>query len=368
MKIAHILPSFEVGGQEVFVLRLARRLVERGWSVVAVGATGAGALERDFGEAGVSVRVVQESNTVPGYPSALIRVLRAEAPDVLHCHSGTWFPTAIAGRRLGCRVVHTEHGRYPEEPWWVSWADRLAHALTDAVVVVSQALDRDLRRRLRTSRPFPMIANGVTVRPRKSGDRERARSEFPVGAGSFVVGTVGRLVAAKNHAGLIEAIGHLVTQGRDVTLVVIGDGPLRSQLEELVSARDLAGRVRLMGHRADATDLLPGMDVYASSSVTEGTPIAVLEAMAAGLPIVATDVGGLSHLLDAGRAGILVPVHEAAALAAALDALITDATRRERLAMCAQQRAAAAFSLDAAVSQYEDLYRSLWATGNAAGC
>jgi glycosyltransferase involved in cell wall biosynthesis len=360
MRVALVLPTLEVGGQERLAVALAAVLPGLQVTPEVVALMGGGPLQRDLEEANVPYEVLHPRRTVPGYPAALLARLRKNRPDVLHSHSGSWFPTAVAGELLGIPVLHAEHGRYPDEPWWTPWADRLAARCTSRIVVVSELLQREMQARLRSVHPPAVVQNGVTAPPLlEARARDAVRGGLAVPAGALIVGTVGRLVEVKAHGLLLRAMTRVVREVPNAHCVIVGDGPLRQVLAAAADSADLRGRVHLTGSRPDAAELAACFDVYVSSSSTEGTPLAVLEAMAAAVPIVATDVGGLRAALGDGRAGMLVEAGDETALAGAIATLLRRGDLGAELGRAARARVEQEYSLAACARRYVTLYREL---------
>jgi glycosyltransferase involved in cell wall biosynthesis len=172
---------------------------------------------------------------------------------------------------------------------------------------------------------------------------------------TLVVGTIARLDPVKDLATLLDAVARLGPE-LDVLVVLIGDGPERNALEQLATSLGIADRVRFLGHRDDARWWLNGCDLYANSSVSEGASLTILEAMAAGLPIVATAVGGTPEVVPA-ECGRLVPSRDASALASAIRTLSTDASLRRNLGRAARARVERLFTLERMVEDYRRVYQ-----------
>lgn len=226
------------------------------------------------------------------------------------------------------------------------FVDRLCVRSADAVFVGSQHAVRDVRRGLPSSVPVHCMEN--TIDPEQLGDAEShapaARALLRLPAGSFAVGMHARLHHAKGHRELAEAV--IRSRHDDVHAVLLGQGPEEAALRALASEPRARGRVHVVGPQstADLLAAVASLDLYAYASLRESLPLAVLEAMSLGRPIVATSVGDLASVLEAGRAGVLVPPGDVAALAAAIDALRDDAARRESLASRAREIARSRFS------------------------
>jgi glycosyltransferase involved in cell wall biosynthesis len=205
-----------------------------------------------------------------------------------------------------------------------------------------------------------VIYNGIDPGPLPDAQgRIAARKQLGVPADSLVIGTIGRLDPVKDLATLLRALAQC-SQEVQALLVIIGDGPERPALEALARELSVDSRVQFLGHRDDARQWLPACDVYVNSSVSEGVSLTILEAMAAGLPVIATRVGGTPEVVT-GECGLLVPARDAGALARALSELHRDLPRRASFGRAARSRVETHFTLDRMVREYADVYRSLTA-------
>lgn len=205
------------------------------------------------------------------------------------------------------------------------------------------------------------IPNGVDDTRFKPGDtatRLRVRTALALAPDTLLVGCVADLFAVKRHVDLIDAFARVHADLPDAHLLLIGDGPLRAEIEARTRERGVAGAVHLLGSRSDVDALLPVMDLFVLASETEGLSNAILEAQACGLPVVATAVGGNPDLVDA-SCGALVPAHDPAALATALLALLRDPVARTRMGADARARVISHHSVESMVHAYAALYREL---------
>lgn len=360
MVIAHVLSSFRVGGQERMALDLARGQRDRGHRVLAVSLAAAAEqpLEDELQRSGIRpVRVAKAGPSVdPTLPLRLAALFRREGVEVVHTHNPQPLIYAgVAGRLVGATVVQTRHGvaQFSRRQVWL--ARQLAR-LADAQVMVSRELRAELSSRGAADGEALVIENGIRTEAFGPDPERRAAMRAALGLAphAFVVGTVGRLIASKGVAELVQATASLL--GDDFRLVVVGDGPERARIEGVIAAA--APFVHLLGARADVPDVLRALDAFALFSRTEGHPLSVLEAMATGLPVVATRVGGIPSVVEEGRSGLLVGVDDGPALAAAIQSL------RERPAWAAalgrHGRAIACERYSAArmVDEYLALYRS----------
>lgn len=350
LRIVHVMSSFAGGGMEHLVLRLAAAQRARGHEASILGLHG-GALLDDARRLGIPAEIPRAAPLMP------LRVLEAAArmarrrPDIVHAHNPTALHYGVLGKLLGrARLVLTEHRGVARTPTRIEWR------LTDAVVAVSEDTARACAT---TVRGVQVIYNGVAG---AAPARPRAEVRAALGLqGDEVVGVhVANLRAIKAHDVALHALARLRDDDFRFTLLLVGDGPDRPALEDLARALDVGpDRVRFLGSRADVPDLLGAADLFVLSSRMEGLPLAVLEAMAQSLPIVATRVGGVPEVVDDERTGLLVPPDDPAALAAAIGRLVCDAAQRARLGAAGRARALARFSFTRMVDEYERLYRRL---------
>jgi glycosyltransferase involved in cell wall biosynthesis len=191
--------------------------------------------------------------------------------------------------------------------------------------------------------------------------RARLLGAFALDADAIVVGVAAQLIPRKGHLFLFDALAALAHRHPALRVICVGRGPLARTLERRIAARGLEGCVRLAGFRADWPALLPGLDLLAHTPEREGLGLAVLEAMSAGVPVVATAVGGIPDAVTDGVEGRLVPASDPGALAAALEHLIVSAHARRRFGRAGRIRACAEFSIDAMVDRYCELYRDVCA-------
>jgi glycosyltransferase involved in cell wall biosynthesis len=214
-----------------------------------------------------------------------------------------------------------------------------------------------------------VVRNGIALSQHgdESRQRESLRREFGVPLDAFVIGSVGRYASEKCYSKMVEAfaafLGALEDQVVSLSLVLVGDGPDRPAIEASVAAHGLEGRVTLTGMTDRVADWLSVMDVFALSSMTEGTSITLLEAAALGLPLVVTDVGGNREVLDQGNAGLIVPYDDAPAMAGAFLGLYRGAELRYTLGLAAGQYVKGKYGIETMLEQYEAIYREALGAG-----
>lgn len=356
--IVHVLSSYGVGGQERVALDLAIGQRARGHhvGVISLAPPPDGAMAEEFAQAGVAVgRVAKRGGLDPTLVPRLARELRRRGAEVVHTHNPLpLIYGAPAARLIGAAAIHTKHGANPANRRNLVLR-RGAARLTHAFVAVSETTASQARAQRDVSlSKLHTIPNGIRL-DRYAPDAE-ARAEIRVELGlgdAWVIGTVGRLDAYKNQALLVRAIAPLLSSR--VRLVIVGDGENRAEVEAAVAALPDPRWVVMTGRRMDVPRLIHAFDVFALSSKTEGLPLVVPEAMAAGLPIISTAVGGIPSVVDDGETGLLVPV-EQPALAAALVQLEADRERARAMGVRAREVALARYSHDRMVDAYLELY------------
>ena len=359
--VAHVLSSFGMGGQERVALDLATCQARSGYRVCAVSLAPPpdGPLADQFRAAGVGVARVARSRAGldPGLVVRLARWFKSNGVSLVHTHN----PMALiygasAARLAGAPVVHTKHGFNPGGRARLL-AGRLVARWADAFVAVSPETAAVARGRKEVDeRRLSVIPNGIILgrfHP-DTAARARIRSELGIPESSWVVGTVGRIAAEKNQALLLRAAAPLL--GLDVHLVVAGDGPLRASLSDLVSELGVAPFVHLLGARVDVPDVLNAMDAFVLCSSSEGLPLVIPEAMAIGLPVVATSVGGVPSVIDEGLTGFLVPSGDERALRDRLAALRANPEASRAIGARARAAAVTRFSADRMHGDYLELY------------
>ena len=364
-RVAQVIPSLQVGGLQKVVVRLVDRFRGRMDHLVLTPA-GDGPLRPRFGP-GVDVIALAER---PGSPKLnalrMARVFRAWRPDVVHTRNWTCID-AILGARLARVpvVIHGEHGREAGDPEGRNALRRRVRRLLAPLVTEFVAVSQDLARWLVEDVGVPaakvtQIYNGVDTEAFSPADKEAARRTLGIRDGAVVIGTVGRLDPVKDHRGLLEAFGRTARHPQ-AQLVVVGDGPCRAELEQVGRRLGLDGRVLMLGERQDVARILRALDVFALPSVGEGISNALLEAMASGLPVIATRVGGNPELVDDDVTGTLVSPRSAEALAAAFDRYLLDPALIRKHGEAGRQRALRDFSLDRMFGAYDSLYSRLLA-------
>src|SRR5437879_302447 len=361
--VPHTAAPCEAGGLERVVHALATAQRRAGHRVSVVAVLPNGREDHPFLPpliaAGVEVVPVRlRPRAYLRERAAVIEICRRIRPDVVHTHGyRADVIDASAARRLGVPTVTTVHGFAGGDlkNRFYEWLQRWAFRRFDAVVAVSRPLAADLARA-----GVPVQRLHVVPNAWPEGDpplpRDRARRMLAVPEGRFHVGWVGRLSPEKGPDVLLAALESL--SDLPLAVSVLGDGRSRAPLEALAARRGLAQRVRWFGNQPDARRLFSAFDVFVLSSRTEGTPMVVFEAMAAGAPIVATAVGGVPDIVSSAE-GALVPANDAIALAAAIRAVYRNPAAAAAQARAARNKLARDFGVEPWLRRYRAIYQSV---------
>jgi sugar transferase (PEP-CTERM/EpsH1 system associated) len=365
--IVHVVVNLDVGGLENGLVNLVNRIPAERYRQAVVCLKSFTSFRDRITRSGVPVIALdkREGKDLKIY-AKLWRLFRTLRPDIVHTRNlGTVdvaFPAKLAGVPV---VVHGEHG------WDVHDADgtnrkyrvlrRACAPLIDLQIAVSRHIASWLVDRVGVAASrVRQIYNGVDTSkfaPAAAGRRTR-----PPGAddGSFVIGTVGRMAAIKDPVTLVRAFRRLWdesgTERRRLRLVLVGDGPLREDVTRALGGSEAAEVAWLPGRRDDIPEILRGFDLFVLPSKNEGISNTILEAMATGLPVVATAVGGNPELVAAKRTGMLVPAEDEAALAAAMKGYLDEPARARVHGAAGRQRVLAEFSIDGMLSRYLESY------------
>jgi len=360
LRIAQLIESDGPGGAERVVIDLARGFQAAGGrSVVFLPADGEGWLARQLQGSGVAIEYFHLDRPVsPACARSLAAAFRRHRVAIAHSHEFSMAVYgALASWLAGVHHVITMHGsRYYAGRLQRRAALRAAIGLSGGTVAVSTQLAAQMSRDLLVAPSrIEMISNGVRHDP---ADGSPIRNQLRLGAGDRLLVSVGNLYPVKGHVHLIDALARLADRHPNVHVAICGRGDMESAL--LARARDhRLANVHLLGLRADVGAVLAAADLFVLPSLSEGLPLALLEAMFTGCPIVASDVGQVAVALGRGDAGVLVPPGDAAALAAALDNLLSDPARAQVLGERARQRAAAEYDVSHMVRSYRSIYARL---------
>lgn len=357
----HLVQGLEVGGLEIMVVNLLEHLDHARYRPAVCCYDTPGSLAGRLCAQGIAVTLVKRN---PGidlfYILKLARFLRRSKTRILHLHNSTaLFYGTLAGKLAGTPcIVYTEHGRDFSSSRKAKFANGLLSRMVDKVVVVAESCKNYLVAKEGVAAEHVVtVPNGIDAsRFGVDYDKAAIRAALGLEERHAVIGVVARLDPIKNHAALIRAMQRVAAKLPQAVLLVVGDGPLRGELESLAAELELGGHVRFLGARADVPELLSILDVFVLPSHSEGLSLTLLEASAAAKPIVATDVGGNGEVVTNGENGLLVPPDDAQALAEAMLRILADGTQAARMGQAGRARFEQHFTLDAMVKKYEGLY------------
>jgi glycosyltransferase involved in cell wall biosynthesis len=393
IRVLRVIARLNVGGPAIQATSLSVRLRERGFeTLLAFGRLSRGEGDMSYlldghGVASVHLptlgREVRPLDDLRAF-AALLRLLRRFRPAIVHTHTAKAgalgrLAAAVynrtAGRASPARVVHTYHGHVFDGYFssrstevFLRLERRLAR-WTDALVTVSPAIARELveEYRIAPAEKFTVVPLGFDLSAFErieQRDRDQARRLLDIGAAVPIVSWVGRLTAIKEPGLFLEVARLTARRWPEACFLIVGDGDLRPGLE--AAARDLIPAVRFMGWRRDLVTLYAASDVVVLTSRNEGTPVALIEAMASGVPSVATDVGGVRDVVTSDSVGLLAPSGDARALADHLSSLLDDPVARAATGARARRSVVARYGIERLLGDVERLYRQLRA-GQPAG-
>jgi len=359
-RIFYLITRSEPGGAQSHVLELLKGFNDQYELILASGEEGF--LLEEARSLGIRIYLIEnlQRNLSPGNDykayKEIVSVLKESRPDLVHCHSSkAGILGRLAAHSLGIKTVFTAHGWSFAEGTPLSrkliglLPERLLAYWTDYIITVSDT-DRDLAIRYRISRPEKIITihNGIADQPLSKVNKDSAK---PV---TLIM--VARFAAPKYYAQLIDAAATIKANFR---LRLVGDGPLLEPMKKRAEELNLSDIVEFLGSRDDVDDLLADSDVFILVTDWEGFPISILEAMRAGLPVIACDVGGVHEAITDRTNGRLVPRGEIAGLKLAMQELISDKALRLEMGAQARQRFEQLFTTKIMLKKIEAIYRSL---------
>jgi glycosyltransferase involved in cell wall biosynthesis len=361
-RILQIIPTLDRAGAEKQLCLLARGLPRDEFEVHVCALTRGGPLQADLREAGIPLTIIGKRWKLD--PQAFWRLRRYIAglrPDLIH----TWMFAAntygFAAARA-CGIENVVVGQRCVDPWksrlQLAFDRQLARRCRSVVVNSEGVRDFYVQRGAPSDR-VRVIPNGVAIPPPPSTTRRQLLAELALPEQSRLIGLVGRLWPQKRVKDAIWAADLLKVIRDDVHLLIIGDGPQRDRLRRFRDQVCIRGKVHFLGERGDVPRLLPHFDVLWSTSAYEGQSNAILEAMACGVPVVATDIPGSRELVVPDVTGYLIPIGDRAAFAKCTERLLNDATLAGHLSAAARHRVESDFSIDKMVEKHVRLYREL---------
>jgi glycosyltransferase involved in cell wall biosynthesis len=366
IQVMHVVMDLEIGGGQASILTALQSHNPEAFNVTICCIGRAGALAKKAEQMGGSVLSLdrQRLKNDLGILWELMRLMRYRQIDVVHthlyCRSNVYGRAAAALARVPVKVA-TEHGGIAVRTRKRWLADHVLERFTDGFIAVSRAVKENMVQQQGVpAHKIRVIHNGVDpyqFRVRESQTVARQALGLPVGIP--VIGCIGRLELIKGHSYLVDAMIQIRARLPQAVLLVVGAGTAQAALREQVRKRGLSGVVLVVGGQQDIRPFLQAMDLFVLPSLDEGFGIALLEAMAMELPIVASNVGGIPEVVDNGKTGVLVSPRDSDALAQAIVALLKHEEKRHRMGMLGRERVLSRFTAQHSASQLEALYESL---------
>ena len=366
IKVLHLVEALNIGGMERVVACLARNTDRENYDLEVWCSSRGGEAASELSRDGVKVRVLGINSCYgPGSVLKLAGLFREHRPDILHTH--TYFANTLG--RLAALIagvpvviVHVHSIYYGQYSRMNMLVERLLSIFTDKVICCSEAVKEFvlMGEKVDPSK-LTVILNGVEpenfVRPL---DRNSCRASLGLDERDKVVITVAALTKRKGHRYVLDALARIAGEHGNVKYLVVGDGPSRNMLAEQALRLGLKDNVQFTGNRGDVPDLLRISDIFVLPSTTvEGLPISAIEAMAAGLPVVATGIGGVPEVVVDGSTGILVTPEDPAAIGGAVRSLLSDRDLAGRMGHVGRKVFLEKFSFDVMMARVEGLYKDL---------
>ncbi|WP_457565845.1 glycosyltransferase [Caldithrix abyssi] len=369
IKVAHLINYLSPAGKEVGIVKLLNGLNPDVFAPVLI------VMGKVFDTMGLDVDKTKLLEIVKGEGNdfslifKLKEIFKEEGLDIVHTHSWGTLVEGITAARLARVpiVIHGEHGSYHKD-FKRKWVQKIMFSWSDQVLSVSALLADDLSRTLGVKREKILpILNGVDTEKFKPQPEKREfyRKKLNVNADSIIIGTIGRPMKVKNHQLMIKALARLKKKNRSVKFIIIGDTPrysLREELEKLARELRVLEDVLFLGYRDDIPGYLNAFDIFVLPSLSEGCSNVIQEAMATGLPIVASRVGGNPELIEHEREGLLFTSNSLEELVTAIQYLIENPQRAKQLGQNALKKARRQFALPVMIKSYEELYLKWYET------
>ncbi len=361
--ILQLIESWGPGGAETIVLELCKKLSERSFYPV-VGLLKDGWLNQELSRHGIETVIIKNKYSCdPFCLWQLVKIIRMRKIDIIHSHEfmmnvyGT-----VASILTNKPIINTIHGKnYYWEKWRRILAYRFMGHFATKVVAVSEDLKNFVADRTGINRDkISVIYNGIDLNKyniKNSCDILKIKKELMLN--NVVIGSVGNIYPVKGYLYLIQAASKVIKRIPDITFLIIGKKtPYFDELKRIVDNLGINGHINFLGFRNDVQDLLALFDLYVSPSLSEGLSLSILQAMAAGKPVIATDVGGNQEIIRHGETGILISPQNSEMLADSILMLLENKTLANKLGMAARKVVKEKFSINCMIDNYIKLYES----------
>jgi phenylacetate-CoA ligase len=362
IKVMHLLLSLEHGGAERVVINLIKKLQGNGINFSICTLDRMGALTEEL-SCGVEAECMDRKKGLDfSLPFRLAKAIRRSAPNIIHMHNSTSILYgALAGRLAGVnKMISTQHGMVSAETEKMRLAIGFISRLLSKHVAVSNDVAVDLQNSYKIKNGgLSTIINGIDENLYKRDEAKRIDGRKKLGLTDEVVfGNVARLSPEKDQETLLRAYAQVIKRSAKTKLIIVGDGPLKEHLKDVAKNLNISDKVIFVGSQMDIPYYLNIFDIFTLSSIREGTSLTLLEAMSAGLPVVATTVGGNTYVVDE-NTGILIPAQNPDRLAEAMVYLVDNPAKRRAMGISARKKIEGSFTLTAMAEKYKKLYREI---------
>lgn len=350
--------SLVAGGAETYALTIASGLDGSKYRALMCGIDQGGALEGEITRRGIAWFVMHRRQGIDWWLMwRMFKLFRREHVDVIHTHHfNQLFYSLPAAKLLGIRIIHTEHSIEAYKQRHLRWALRWMSALCHKVTAIGADGEQVLSRKVGIPAKRLTVIRAAVDFARFEVDAASARAAMGLSPEHRVAVIIARLYPEKNHRLLLTAFRKIASEMPEARLLVVGDGIERERIEHHVEQLQLGEQVQLLGVRRDIPQILAASDVFVLCSDREGLPIAVLEAMAASRPVVATRVGDLPLVVKDGETGLLVNACDPEGLAGAIGTLLRDPERARQLGAKGRQLVQAQYNLESMLQEHQKLY------------
>lgn len=359
IKLIHIIPTLDMGGAERLMVDIVKNLNPENFSVKIICLKRFGVWGLELKDFGVPLILLGQKRGLSLFSLIkLIRILKQERPDIVHTHLfGADSYGALAARLAGVKyLVSTEHNLNYNDGFIKNAVKILISKLFDKIIAVSSAVkDYIIKTYYIKTEKISVIYNGIEV---NKFLEPRDRLGEVKNNQKIIIGSIGRLTKQKGFAYLIEAISKL--PGRNIECLIAGDGELKKELETKVKKLGLDDKIKFLGWQKDIKSFLDKIDIFILPSLWEGFGIAILEAGAAGLPVVASKVNGIKEIIEDNKDGLLVEPADSDELARKIESLLKDGNLRVELAANLRIKIKNNFNIKKIADSYEELYLSLY--------
>lgn len=361
MRIMHVEAGRHLYGGARQVCYLVEGLAAEGLESILVCARGSEIADAVRGATVVELPMGGDLDVF--WAGSLRKLIRAHAPDVVHVHSrrGADLVGGRSARRAEVPAVLTRRVDNREPAWWA----QLKYRPYSVVAAISSAVESELVDHVGLDRGRVIrVASAVDTgryRPESSA-RTRLAETFGIPPESTVIGVIAQLIPRKGHALLLDCLPEATERHPEVRVLLFGRGPLERSLRRRIAARSLSKRVQLTGFRNDLAELMPGLDLLVHPALREGLGVAVLEAMSAGVAVVASDAGGIPDIVEHERSGLLFAAGDSGDLCDAMLRTLGDEALRRRLARAGRERVESRFSVQRMSRRYVEVYNRVLST------